>query len=161
MIRFPSLRSLALLAMFALAGAGFAQEGGPAPSTSVSKPQHEVARKDARFAKVSANEAATLGAIAASDMATLRSKVEKEATVAGKVVAVFRPGSNSIVLLNFARNYRDALTVGVKSAHFAAFPDLRTLEGKQVIVVGKVALYRDRPQILIEKPSQLRIVETP
>ncbi|MFM7322425.1 MAG: hypothetical protein ACKO5K_12995 [Armatimonadota bacterium] len=155
---FPIQAAFALLALGSPAPAQDAPGSTPATPR---KAQHEVARKDIEFASVSANEVSALGAVGAADIDALRKRADKETSVVGKVVSVFRPDSRSIVLLNFARNYRDAITVGVKSQHFGAFPDLRGLEGKQVIVVGKIGLYRERPQILIEKPTQLRIVKTP
>ena len=154
--------SIALLAtLCACAPAAFAQSGGAPPAAGPRKAQHEVAVKDAAFAVVPANDVAGAGAVGAGDVEALKARAGKETTLVGKVVSVFQPESRSIVLLNFARNYKDAATVGVKAEHFAAFPDLRGLEGKQVLVTGKVTLYRDRPQILIEKRAQVRVVRTP
>lgn len=141
-----------------------AQDSAPAtPSAkagSAKPPQHQVAAKDIVFKEATAIDAASSGALGASDLDGLRKREGKETTVSGKVVTVFTPESRSIVLLNFARNYREAVVVGVKANRFSAFPDLRQLKDKTVLVTGPIVLYKDRPEILVESPSQIRIVRS-
>jgi len=139
-----------------------AQDDAPAAPArkAPAKAQHEVASKEVAFKEITAIDAASSGAIAASDVTALRKREGKETTVSGKVVTVFAPDSKSIVLLNFARNYKEAVVVGVKSNRFPAFPDLRTLKDKTVVVTGVVVLFKDRPEILLETPSQIRTVKS-
>lgn len=139
-----------------------AQDDAPAvPSKKApAKAQHEVASKVIAFKEITAIDAASAGAIAASDLPALRKREGKETTISGKVTTVFAPDSKSIVLLNFARNYKDAIVVGVKSNRFSAFPDLRNLKDKSVVVTGVVILFKDRPEILLETPSQIRVVKS-
>ena len=160
---FPSTQFFAIFAtLVAVAAPGIAQD---APGSSATKQtpgpaQHAVASKDAAFKEINPLDAAATGALAASDLAGLRKREGKETTISGKVTSVFAPDSHSIVLLNFARNYRDAVVVGIKANRFSAFPDLRSLKDKTVVITGAVVLYKDRPEILIDTPSQIRIVKS-
>jgi hypothetical protein len=72
---------------------------------------------------------------------------------------VFAPKSHSIVLLNFATNYKDAITVAIKVKDFASFPDLRKLKDKQVVVTGKYIDYKGQPELEISMLKQLQIIE--
>ncbi|MFY7952574.1 MAG: hypothetical protein ACOVT5_08710 [Armatimonadaceae bacterium] len=150
-----------LFTPFATRSVSAQDPASPAASKKApAKAQHEVAAKDVVLKEITAIDAASAGAIAASDLATLRKRDGKETTISGKVTTVFAPDSKSIVLLNFARNYKDAIVVGIKANRFAAFPDLRTLKDKTVVVTGVVILYKERPEILLETPSQIRVVKS-
>jgi len=132
--------------------AGFAQESQDAPKPA----QSAVAVKDKKFTAVKAD---TELAIHATDLLNFKDKTGKEITITGKVYAVFTPKSNSIVLLNFASNYKDAISVAVKAKDFANFPDLRKLKEKQVLVTGKCIDYKGQPELEISQLKQLLVIE--
>ncbi len=92
-------------------------------------------------------------------MLAFKDKTGKEITITGKVYAVFAPKSHSIVLLNFASNYKDAITVAVKAKDFANFPDLRKLKDKQVVVTGKCIDYKGQPELEMSQVKQLQVIE--
>ena len=133
----------------------FAQEPQDAPKPA----QSAVAAKDKKFATVKADADVVKKAIHATDLLAFKDKTGKEITITGKVYSVFAPKSHSIVLLNFATNYKDAITVAIKAKDFANFPDLRKLRDKQVVVTGKCIDYKGQPELEISLLKQLQIIE--
>jgi len=134
---------------------GFAQE-----TQDAAKPaQSAVAVKDKKFASIKADADVVKKAIHATDLLAFKDKTGKEITITGKVYTVFAPKSHSIVLLNFASNYKDAITVAVKAKDFSNFPDLRKLKDKQVVVTGKCIDYKGQPELEISQLKQLQVIE--
>jgi bisphosphoglycerate-independent phosphoglycerate mutase (AlkP superfamily) len=134
---------------------GFAQD-----TQDAAKPaQSAVAVKDKKFAVVKPEADVVKKAIHASDLLAFKDKTGKEITITGKVYSVFAPKSHSIVLLNFATNYKDAITVAIKAKDFANFPDLRKLKDKQVVVTGKCIDYKGQPELEISLLKQLQVIE--
>jgi len=134
---------------------GFAQD----PQDAAKPAQFTVAVKDKKFATVKPDADVVKKAIHASDLLAFKDKTGKDITITGKVYAVFAPKSHSIVLLNFATNYKDAITVAIKAKDFASFPDLRKLKDKQVVVTGKCIDYKGQPELEITQLKQLQIIE--
>lgn len=148
----------ALASLAALPVVGRVQEPAPAPGRTQHPAQHTVAARDVVFKEIPSPEP---DALPATDLEGMRKRVGKEITLAGKVADTFSPAGNGIFLLNLARNFRDAASVGVKAARYKAFPDLRALKGRTIVVTGVVETYRDRIQIVVDSPSQIRVVKTP
>jgi Predicted RNA-binding protein, contains TRAM domain len=122
------------------------------------KAQHVVAAK-VEFATVAADSEAVAKALKADDLAGARNLIRKPGAFEGKVAEIFAPESNSVVILNFDSDYRNALSAVVYSAHFAKFPDLAKLKGKRVLVTGNFSEYKGRPQIELTNPSQIKIIK--
>ncbi|MFM7186217.1 MAG: hypothetical protein ACKO14_00215 [Armatimonadota bacterium] len=134
---------------------GFGQE-----TPDAAKPaQSAVAVKHKEFASIKADADVVKKAIHATDLLAFKDKTGKEITITGKVYTVFAPKSHSIVLLNFASNYKDAITVAVKAKDFSNFPDLRKLKDKQVVVTGKCIDYKGQPELEISQLKQLQVIE--
>ncbi|MCS6775702.1 MAG: hypothetical protein RMJ43_01920 [Chloroherpetonaceae bacterium] len=119
--------------------------------------QASVATKQA-FGTISPASPEVASAIEATDLAALRKKIGKRAAFKGKVVKVYTSRSNSIVILNFARNYKEAAVAVLKPEHYARFPSMETLKDQNVLVTGKVVTYEDRPEIELVRPDQVRII---
>jgi len=150
-----------ILALLALAACSWAtppvlhaQEGKAA-----GRPQAEVASKSAKFATVAESAREYQDAKDATDLETAAKLTGKTATFRGTVVKVFTPKSNSLVILNFARDYKTALTAVVRKEHFGAFPKLDDLKDKKVLVTGKVVEFEERPEVVLTSPDQLKIVQ--
>lgn len=131
-----------------------AQEAKP----DKNKPQSEVASKTAKFATVKPGDGSVTQALKASDLAGAKKLVGKDGTFEGTVAALFTPKGNGLVILNFDKNYRNALTAVVRSKSFAAFPDLKELKGKRVLITGKFEDYQGRPEVVLTKPEQLKLI---
>lgn len=85
--------------------------------------------------------------------------VGQEVTVEGRIVRVHR-GKN-VLYLNFHSNWKKYVTVAILGKDLGRFPKdaEKRYQGKVVRVRGEVALYRDRPEIVIRSPEAIRIVE--
>jgi DNA/RNA endonuclease YhcR with UshA esterase domain len=80
------------------------------------------------------------------------------AVVTGKIVEVNK--AERIVRLNFDKPFpKQPFTAVVFASKTNLFPDLDQFKGKDVEVTGKIAAYRDRPQIVLESTNQLKVVE--
>jgi DNA/RNA endonuclease YhcR with UshA esterase domain len=135
----------------------FAQEA-PA-QLGAAKSQASAASKTAKFGTVKAGDGSVAKALKASDLAGAKKLVGKEGTFEGVVVKVFSPSSNSLVILNFDKNYRNALTAVLRTKNYAAFPDMQTLKGKRVLISGTFEDYKGSTEIQLTKPEQVKLVQ--
>lgn len=126
------------------------------PAKFAAQSQGKVALKSA-FPTVSSKQ--LRGALAATDLVAARKSIGKTALVVGVVSEVFTPKSGSIVLLNFASNYKNALVGAVKAADFRKFPPLQSLKNKKVALRGKVITYRGRPEMELQTAGAIRLVK--
>jgi DNA/RNA endonuclease YhcR with UshA esterase domain len=129
-----------------------------AGSTAAEKPQSEVASKTAKIATIAATAPAVKSALAANDLAGAKAQVGKTVAFTGTVSKVYAPKSNKLVILNFDPDYKKAMTAVVFSTTFAKFPDLTTLDGKKLLVSGKVTEFHGGYEIVVSSPTDLKIV---
>ncbi len=86
--------------------------------------------------------------------------VGKTVVVTGRVAEV--AAHDKLVYLNFEKPFPDTPFMAVVFAVKAApFGDLTKLKGCTIEVSGKVIAFRERPEIIIEKPEQLRLLAGP
>ena len=121
--------------------------------------QSESASKSAKFATVKAADSALKDAVPAKDLAGAKKLVGKPGKFVGVVAKVYSPQTNGIVILNFDKNYRTALTAVLRPTDFAKFPDMKSLEGKKVLVSGKFVAYKEQVEIELTDPAQIKIVQ--
>jgi len=77
-------------------------------------------------------------------------------TVTGTVAQVSI--RSAIVFINLDQPYPDSPFVAIiHSSDTNQFNDPRTLMGRSVAITGKVQNYRDRPEIVLEKPAQITV----
>jgi DNA/RNA endonuclease YhcR with UshA esterase domain len=92
-------------------------------------------------------------------------KVNEKCTVDWKVQSTGK--TRTLVFLNSEENYRDAknFTVVLFEKAIAGLKKNQIddpaayYKGKTIRVTGTVTLYNDRPQIKVEDPQQIRVVE--
>lgn len=128
-----------------------------APKRKSYPAQASVAR-GAALSAMPASSPAVTKALDARSLAAARKLAGKVAAFKGVVAKVFSPKGNSVTLLNFAPNYREAIVGVVRPASYAKFPNLQTLKGQRVWLSGKVVLYRGRPEVELLSPSQIKVV---
>lgn len=128
------------------------------PKREPAKPQSTLASKTVTFATLKADDPALGKALKASDLAGAKKIIGKEGSFEGTVVKVFSPKSNGIVILNFDKNFRNALTAVLRTKSYAAFPDMQSLKGKRVLITGKFEDYEGQPQISLTKPDQVKLI---
>ena len=67
-----------------------------------------------------------------------------------------------VVRLNFGQPFpNQVFTAVIFAGNTNKFSDLEKLKGRMVAVTGKVAAYRDRPQIVLTSSNQLSVIEAP
>ena len=90
--------------------------------------------------------------------AAAKKRIGKEGAFEGTVVKVFSPKTNGIVILNFDKNFRSALTGVLRTKNYAAFPDMQSLKGKRVLITGTFEDYQGQPEIQLTKPEQVKLI---
>ena len=155
------MKKILSLALVALSLGGLAYARQDEEKKPPRKPQTEAASKTAKFGTVEAGDGSVREALKATDLAGAKAKQGKMGAFTGKITKVFAPKSNGVVILNFANDFKTALTAVVEAKNFAAFPDLADLKGKTVLVSGKFDAFKGAPQILLKTPDQLKIVKQP
>jgi hypothetical protein len=148
------LVSLSLTSL-ALASLAIAQTD----SRPARKPQTELASASAKFGSVAAGDGSVREALKADDLDTAKAKQGKTGAFTGKVVKVFAPKSNALVILNFHEDYKKAIAAVVEAKNFDKFPKLTELKGKTVLVTGKLDAFKGAPQIYLKTPDQLKLVK--
>jgi hypothetical protein len=87
--------------------------------------------------------------------------VGKTITICSKVQSTFvTKGDKKTTYINFGKPYPNntftAVIFSSDSANFKYIP-LEYLKEKNVCITGKVALYKDKPQIIVKKEEQITI----
>jgi DNA/RNA endonuclease YhcR with UshA esterase domain len=78
--------------------------------------------------------------------------------VRGLVADVHR--TEKVAYLNFSEKFpKNPFTAVIFAAKFELFGDITQYEGKTVEVTGKITEYKGKPQIVLDSPSQIRILE--
>ena len=91
--------------------------------------------------------------------AQAKDHIDTEATVTGTVFEVNK--AEKLVRLNFDKPFpNQTFTAVVFASKTNLFPEIEKLKGKKVEVTGKIAAYRDRPQIVLNSTNQLKLVES-
>jgi hypothetical protein len=72
---------------------------------------------------------------------------------------IFEERDGDLLILDFDKNYRTAMTAILRNADFPKFPGMRTLESKEILVAGKFTEYQGRAQIELSDPGQIKLVK--
>jgi len=87
-----------------------------------------------------------------------KSNIGTNAIVTGKIAEVNK--NERIIRLNFDEPYpKNTFTAVIFPDHMNLFPDVEKLQNKTVEVSGKIAAYRERPQIVLNSTNQLKVIE--
>lgn len=89
-----------------------------------------------------------------------RTHMGQAAVVTGRIVATRRLG-NKVCFLNFHPNYRDQLSLVIFGPVMDTFPPEPEsyYKGKQVRVVGRITPYKGGPQLILDSPRQITVLE--
>jgi len=126
-------------------------------SDSVKAAQSAVALKG-DFTTVEDGSSAVKTAVSAKDLKAAAALEGKQGVFTGTVVKVYIPESNSIVVLDFAKDYDTALTAVVQPDAYKVFPDLNKLNGKTIVITGPVTEFHGRPQVVLSVLSQIKVL---
>ncbi|MEM7013727.1 MAG: OB-fold nucleic acid binding domain-containing protein, partial [Verrucomicrobiota bacterium] len=98
--------------------------------------------------------------VAATEVDALKAKTGETLTVRGFIDRTGRSGSG----INFL-NFKDSTFVAVVfGQHVAKFEDgapAEIFDEKWVEITGEIEIYKENPQIKVEDPKQIKIIEAP
>ena len=135
------------------------QVGDAQKARDAQKPlQHTVASKTAKFGSVSKPDEIYASALDAHDLAGAYKKVGQAGAFKGTVSKIFEERDGDLMILDFDPDYRTALTAVLKNPDFPHFPDMKVLEGKEVVVSGSFVDYHGKAEIILTDPDQIKIV---
>ena len=100
-----------------------------------------------------------LGAVDAHDLAGTLKLVGQEGSFRGTVSKFFEERDGDLIVFDFDPNYRTAITAVLKNPDFPKFPDVKTLEGKEIVVSGTFVDYHGKAQIELTDPKQIKVVK--
>ena len=83
--------------------------------------------------------------------------VGETATVTDRVDGVHQSGKGNIFLNMGGKYQNQAFTAFIPSASAAQFSNAQQYEGRTVCVSGKIALYKGKPEIIVNSPSQISV----
>ncbi len=80
-------------------------------------------------------------------------------TVAGQVVDTYNSGK--VVFLNFDEDFRNTFKVAIFADAWSLFPapPENYYRGKMVHVTGQIKMYQNAPEIIVDHPEQIKVVE--
>jgi hypothetical protein len=121
--------------------------------------QHVMASKTAKFETVDKDDAAYKHALDAHDLAAAQKLIGKEGSFRGKVSKFFEERDGDLIVFYFDSKFRTALTAVLRNADFSKFPDVKALDGKEIVVSGKFFDYHGKAQIELTDPKQIKILK--
>ncbi|MBL7222828.1 MAG: hypothetical protein ISS72_03150 [Candidatus Brocadiae bacterium] len=85
--------------------------------------------------------------------------VGEYSTVEGTIVGSYNSGK--ACFLNFASDWRHTFTAVIFARRFAAFPERpeEHYRGRRVRVTGLVVEYRGKPEIVLDSPDQIEVLD--
>src|SRR5947208_16911707 len=81
--------------------------------------------------------------------------VGETATITAMVDGVHQSGRGNIFLNMGGKYPNQAFTAFIPSSSAAQFSNPQQFEGRTVAVSGKIALYKGKPEIIVNSPSQI------
>lgn len=81
--------------------------------------------------------------------------VGETATITDKVDGVHQSGKGNIFLNMGGKYPNQAFTAFIPSSSAAQFSNPQQYEGRTVSVSGKISLYKGKPEIIVNSPSQI------
>ncbi len=68
--------------------------------------------------------------------------------------------SDKVAYLNFGNKFpKNEFTCAIFSSKFPEFSDLTSYKGKFVTVTGKISIFKNKPQMILELPAQIKITK--
>jgi hypothetical protein len=120
--------------------------------------QHSIASKTAKFGSISKTDEIYASALDAHDLAGAFKKIGQTGAFKGTVSKIFEERDGDLMILDFDPDYKTALTAVLKNPEFPKFPDMKPLEGKEIVVSGSFVDYHGKAEILLTDPDQIKIV---
>jgi DNA/RNA endonuclease YhcR with UshA esterase domain len=108
--------------------------------------------KELKFYNKTEKPEAVISAVEASEY------IGKVVTVKGFVADVYK--TERVAYLNFIEKFpKNPFSGVIFYGKFDAFGDLNIYEGKNVSITGRVTVYKEKPQIILDSKEQIKISE--
>lgn len=130
----------------------------PAAKPKESFPAQATVAAKKPFLTIAATDPSVKNALDAKDLGGAGKQIGKMGAFQGKVAKAYSPGDHDIVILDFAPNYRAAVTAVIKPDTYAKMPDLQSLVGKRVLITGQWKAFHNAPQIELSSPTQIKVI---
>lgn len=95
----------------------------------------------------------------AEQVEELKAQEGKTVRVVGKVHSIYVPPSGRVCIFNMGPDHRTCFKISIPATAWEKWPggldDLRRLDKKTVTVEGRVRLFQNLPEIVVNVPSQL------
>ena len=150
---------LVVAMMVGLVAFGLAARGEDAAKPEEAKKAPEQPAAAAAFGTVEKSDAAYTGALDAHDLDGLKQKADQEAAFKGTVSGTYEPNGAKLLIVNFDKQFKNAVSAVIKGGDISKLPDVKALVGKEVLVTGKVTLHRERPEIVVSDAGQIKLVQ--
>jgi hypothetical protein len=133
---------------------------GAAQNRDVQKKlQREVASKTATFGRISKSDHVYQKARDAHDLDGAHKFLGQPGAFKGTVTQIFEERDGDLLILDFDKNYRTAMTAILRNADFSKFPDMQMLQDKELVISGKFTEYQGRAQVELSDPAQIKLVQ--
>ncbi|HYM00170.1 MAG TPA: hypothetical protein VEZ90_14555, partial [Blastocatellia bacterium] len=121
--------------------------------------QHTVASQTASFGAVSKTDDIYKASLDCHQLAEAFKAVGQKGSFRGTISKVFEERDGDLIILDFDPDFKTALTAVVKNPDYPKFPDLRSLDGKEVVVSGVFVDYHGKAEIILTEPAQIKLVK--
>ena len=140
-----SMLAIAVLASLSALGAPQKMKPGPVK-----------AKPSASFSTVSAGSPAVKSALKPSDSAKAMAMVGKMGGVTGTVTKVYT--SRAATFIDFDKEFKSDIAIYLSGANASKFGDLQSIVGKRVLITGRFATFKEKPEIVLSDPKQIKFV---
>jgi len=108
-------------------------------------------------------EVGAVPSLKAAEVEEQKKLVGKTVKVTGKVTKVYKPESGNVVVLNFGKDIKVCFKVAINKRDYGNWeggvPAIEKMYAdKTLAVTGKMVLYKDAPEIVVSKPSEIEVV---
>ena len=132
-------------------------QGQPTADTSKKKNLEEIFSPEYEDKEIEETEIETTGTI---DYSEADNFVGEYKTVKGKVDNLYYSKSSDTTFINFCPDYKTcSFCAVVFSSDKSKFDNLYNYDGKTVEITGLIKTYQGRPEIILNNPSQIKVVD--
>jgi len=120
--------------------------------------QPQVASASVNFGTVARAAPLYKSSLDAHNMALAQRSLGKPVRFRGVVTQVYEDPTHQTLVVDFDPQYTHALTAVLTFRGYRQFPNMRTLQGREVVVSGPLIRYQDKIAVMLSQPTQIQVV---
>jgi len=120
--------------------------------------QQAVAARTVQLGVIARNAPGYTQAMEAHNLARARQSLGKSVRFHGIVTQVYQDPTHQTLVLDFDPQYTHALTAVLTFRAYSRFPNMQTLQGREVVVSGPLIRYQDKIAVMLTQPGQIQVV---